>query len=394
MTKVQVIAGLSVAAVWATGQTVPSPSAGVSGESVPVVEKADVGGWRVSAGADYRFRFKTDMKMDAGRYNAAHAGFTTPRSDYPSRDEALGRVGTGTAADAGRRYDNGTVAPDSAGDGSTWNWAANNASQYHASDGTVTFDSLYGVTETQRGARSPGSVSDSTDMEGISLDLSREVWRKDEFALGVSLGGSYFPERNVLSARQSFAAGTYRSEVWRITDAYDVSGWGGVPPESTEGGGFGGPGALLPYVPASRTEVLDQTLANETIHGGAWADADLWLAEGRLCLTPEWDVTKRFALLGTMGLGLDYAHVSTRSGSWMAQDGKSEVRRSSNTDEQLIVQAILGLGVRFAVTDRIGISVMGEARLPRTEIDVEADPYKGEIEMGLWDIGTQVDYCF
>lgn len=393
MTKVRVITGLSAAAVWALGQTAPSPSAGGNAEAVPVVEKAEAGGWRLSAGADYRFRFKTELKMDTRRYNAAHS-VLKPQSAYPSRDEVLGRVGAGTGADAGREYDNGRVAPDSAGDGYTWNWAADSAAQYHASEGTVTFDSFYGVTESRSGARPVDSVSDSTDMGGLSLDLSRELWRKGDFSLGVSLGGSYFPERDLLSVRQSFAAGSSRSEVWRVTDTYDVSGWGGVPPENTEGGGFGGPGALLPYEPASRVEVLDQTPVNQTVGGGAWAEADMWLAEGRLCLTPEWSVSDRLALLGTVGVGLDYVSVSTHSGSWMTQNGKTDIRRTSDTDEKVIVQAILGLGARFAVTDRIGLSVMGEARLPRTEVDVEADPYEGEVEMGTWNLGTQVDYCF
>jgi hypothetical protein len=374
----------------------------VDGASVPLVKKEEAGKWRVSAGVDYRFRFKADVKMSTERYDAAFPPFVPPQNAYPTRDELLGRIGEGGAGDTQRDYDNGGVVRDSAwtgGDGRTWNWSADSAAQYDAASERLTFDGYYGVTEARIGSHETPGRSDSSEMAGVSVDFAREVWRGDTFRLSVSAGGSYFPERELLSVRQSFGAGSYRSEVWRITDTYDVSGWNGMVPDVNGAGGIGagtfdGPGPLIPFIPVSRTEGLDGVLADETFGGGAWAEADLWLAEGRLCLVPEWQALDRLSLFGTVGVSLGYVGVSTRSGSWMTQNTATAARRSSGSEEEWVVQAILGLGVRFAVTDRVGLSLLGEARLPGKDIDFNAAPYAGEIELGVWSAGVRADYCF
>jgi len=397
MTNMQIMAAVMVAAGTATAQTAfaPPSAATETAQNVPVVEKSEQGGWRVSGGLDYRFRFKTSLQMNAARYDAAHPPFTPPQMNLPSEAAVRAQIGMGTAADGRRDYgENGYVNPD---DGAlvlpdfTWDWAAGSASQYDAASGTVTFDSFYGVTESHIGARSASSVSDDADLAGVSLDIARELWRKGNFSLDVTLGGSYFPERSLLSARQSFAAGSYHSEVRKISDVYDASGWMGVPPSPL--GGNGGSGAMLPDDPLRRVDSLVSE-QDETFGGGAWADADLWLAEGRLCLMPKWQVFDRFSLLGNVGVAVEYVGISSHSGSWMSQNQTIDTRSSSFSDNEVIVQAILGLGARVAVTDRVGLSVMGEARLPRVTIDVEADPYEGEVELGTWSVGTQVDYCF
>lgn len=377
----------------------PEAAGGSNASPVPVMEKKESSEWRLSAGVDYRFRFKADMRMDASRYRAAFPLSAAPQNDYPSRDEVLERLGSGTDGDARRDYDNGFVAPDSAGGGITWNWAADSAAQYDAAAGTLTLDGYYGVTEGRLGSVSAPGIGDDTDLCGVSLDLARELWRDGRFSLAVSLGGSYLPERELLSARQSFGVGSYRSEVWRVRDTYDVSWWGGETPELNASGGLGsgtfdGPGPLIPYSPSSRTDEQVDVLADETVYGGAWVDADLWLAEGRLCLMPAWQVNDRLSLLGNLGLAVEYVEVTTRSGAWMSQNASQRSYRSSNSDGEWVVQAVLGVGARVALTDRVGLSFMGEARLPRTTIDIEADPYQGEVELGTWSVGTQVDYCF
>lgn len=375
------------------------PADGGGAQQVPVLEKKDAPEWRLSAGVDYRFRFKADLRMDAARYRSAFPSFAAPQNDYPSRDAVLERLGSGAEGDARRDYDNGFVAPDSGGGGITWNWSADSAAQYDAAAGTLAFDGIYGVTESRLGSVNAPGVGDDVDLCGVSLDLARELWRDGRFSLGVSLGGSYLPERELLSARQSFAAGSVRSEVWRVRDTYDVSWWGGETPEANVSGGLGsgtfdGPGPLIPYSPSSRTDEQVEVLADETFDGGAWVDADVWLAEGRACLTPEWQVLDRLSLLGNLGVAVEYVEVATRSGAWMSQNATQRSYRSSSSDGEWVVQAVLGVGARLAVTDRIGLSVMGEARLPRTTIDIEADPYEGEVELGTWSVGTQVDYCF
>lgn len=365
----------------------------VPGAEVPLKEKSNLSGWRVSVGADYRFRYKTNLRMQMDRYNAAHPPFDPPQNAYPSRNEVLGRIGDGSAADDGRVYDNGEIGPDSGGGGYTWNWAADGMSQYHGDSQTVTFDAYYGVTEAQIGARTAPGVSDDKDLMGLKLDVAKELWRDGRFSLGVALGFSYYPERSLAASRQNFAAGTYRSERWRITDSYDVSGWGGIPPESAAGGGFSGPDNLLPYVP-ERSEGLDSVLADETFQGGAWVDIDMWLVEGRICLTPEWQMLDRLALLGNLGVALGYADITARSGSWMNQNNVTDSRSYSDDERKVLAQAILGLGLRFAVTDQVGLSVMAEARLPRTTIDIDAGPYKGDIETSVLSAGAQLDYFF
>ena len=197
MTNMQVMAAVMVAAGAAAAQTAfAPPPAGKKEASVPVLEKADQGGWRVSAGLDYRFRFKTSLQMNTARYNAAHPPFDPPQNDYPSLAAVLGQIGNGTSADGDRDYTDGHVNPQDGAVGFpdyTWNWSADNASQYNAANNTVSFNSFYGVTEANIGARSAGAVKDDTDMAGVSLDFSRELWRKGDFSLAVSVGGSYFP---------------------------------------------------------------------------------------------------------------------------------------------------------------------------------------------------------
>ena len=399
MTNRQVITVLAVAAGWAMDQIVAA-SAPVAGESVPVMEKADQNLWRVSAGLDYRFRFKTDLRMNTGRYNAAHPPFTPPQNGGLSFDEVSAQVGNGTAADGRRVYADGYVDHSSLSGGFTFNWAANNISQYqevdpaHGGAATVTFSSNpYVVTEANIGARTANPISDDTDMAGVSLDVDRELWRKGDFSLGVSLGGSYFPKRTLISTSQSFAAGTYNSTEYTITDVYNVNSWAGDPPTIISGGGFGGPINDLPYVPEWRL-TQSRVLSDETFGGGAWVDADMWMAEGRLCLTPEWRVLDRFSLLGNLGVAVEYAGISSHSGSWMTENQEKDVHNTSNSQDELIVQAILGLGARYMVTEHVGLSLTGEARLPRTKIDIEADPYEGHVDLGIWSVGTQLDYAF
>lgn len=398
MTNMQVMAAVMMAAGTAAAQTAFAPPLAGTEASAPVLEKAEASGWRVSGGLDYRFRFKTSLQMNTARYNAAHPPFDAPQNDYPSRASVLGQIGNGTAADGTRNYDDGTVNPQDEALGFpdyTWNWSADSVAQYNAANNTVSFSSMYGVTEANVGARSASGLSDDTDLAGVSLDLARDVWRKGRFSLAVSLGGSYFPERTLLSARQNFAAGNYVSEVWQITDVYDVDYWGGNPPNPFRGGATALDGGyLLPDTPTRTIRLIDNLSSTETFGGGAWVDADLWMAEARLCLKPEWQVFDRFSLLGNVGVAVEYVGLSSRSGSWMTQNEVTVRRSSSSDDSEIVVQAILGLGARLAVTDRVGLSVMGEARLPRVTIDIDADPYEGEVELGTWSVGTQVDYCF
>ncbi len=367
-----------------------------------VPKESSSGGWRISAGLDYRFRYKTSLKMNTSKYNAAHPAFQPPQNNYPSRDEVIGNIGNGTAADGRRDYDNGFLDPSDSGthgaSDQTWNWAADEYSQYNSDNQSVSFDSYYGVTESSIGAINPGSVSDEKDMAGLSLDFGRTLWQNENFALGASVGFSYFPERTLLSAHQKFAAGSYRSEVWRITDTYNGN-WGTtvMPPNASGGlgnGTFNGPGPLLPDSPASRSDNLYQVLADETFEGGAWVESEMWLAELRFCLEPEWKASDRFSVLSNFGVAIEYADISTHSGSWMNQSGQMDRRSSSSSEEKWIIQGILGLGARYMVTDSLGVSLSGEARVPETEVDVDSSPYEGDVEFGTWSAGAQLDYFF
>ncbi len=344
-----------------------------------VLNEGSMNGWRVSVGLDYRFRYKTSLKMNTSKYNAAHPAFNPPQNNYPSRDDVLENIGDGSLTDGRRDYDNGYVDKDYAtdSDGLTENWGYDNSSQYDGANDQLSFDSFYGVTESSIGSRSPGSVSDEKDMAGLSSDFARTVWQNDDFTVGVSAGFSYFPERNLINANQKFAAGNYRSEVWQITDIYD-----------------GGGSWLLTYVPVMRNEGRSQILADETFDGGAWVDSDIWLAEMRLCVEPEWRATDRFSLLSNLGIAVAYAEVSSYSGSWMNQSGTINKQAHSSKDDKWIVQAIIGLGARYMITDNIGLSVSGEARVPETEMDVDASPYEGDVEFGTWSTGAQLDYFF
>ncbi len=387
-------AGVVFAQAQSTPESIPGAAAVDSGAFVEAGKGSD--GWKLLIGADYRFPFKTKMQMRTDRYDAAYPPFVPPQNMFRSRDEVLADIGNGDASDERRDYDNGYVAEDSAGGGYTWNWEADSTDQHDPAAETLTFDSFYGVTEAQIGARAADPVDDRTGMAGVSFDLSRDFWRSEDgrFSLAGSAGASYFPERSLLSARQSFAAGTYRSEVWRISDVYDVGNWGGNLPDVTVGGGYSGPNALLPFSPSDRSEGLYETLADETFDGGAWVKSEMWLVEGRLCLMPEWRLSERFSLLGNIGVAFGYARISSRSGSWMTQNTATAARAGSSRDDAFIVQAILGVGARYAFNDRIGLSLTGEARVPNKSVDITADPYEGEVELGTWSVGARIEYCF
>lgn len=347
--------------------------------------------WRVAVGVEYRFGIKSDMRVDAHRYDQAHPPFTPPPNHLPSQNAVLQQIGNSTIADGNRTYDDGHVNHDASVDGPlqvSQNWAATGNGQYDSADDTLNFHSLYGVETLNIGSHAPEGLNEENGQLGARLDFIRDLIKDDRFILKGVFGSSFMPRMDVFSARQNFVAGSYQYDTHQITDAYDVSSWGGVPPNPLQGSSS----SFLPFVP-SRTDITLNTV-NENFSGGAYADVDLWMTEARLALQPEYNVCNRCSLFGQVGLALSYLSVRSKSGSWMDQNGVTDLRAHSDRDGHLIAQALLSVGVRFDITERVGLSVIGETRLPEVHVDVDADPYTGDVVLGVATTAVTLDYSF
>ena len=347
--------------------------------------------WRVSVGVEYRFGVKSDMRVDAHRYDQAHPPFTPPPNNLPSQNAVLQQIGNGTIADGNRTYDDGHVNHDTSVDGPlqvSQDWSATGNGQYDSADDTLSFHSLYGVETLNIGSHAPEGLNEENGQLGARLDFIRDLIKDERFTLKGVFGGSLMPRMDVFSARQNFVAGSYQYDTHQITDEYDVSSWGGVSPNPLQGSSS----SFLPFVP-SRTDITLNTVS-ENFSGGAYADVDLWMTEARFALQPEYNVCNRCSLFGQVGLALSYLSVRSKSGSWMDQNGVTDLRVHSDREGHLIAQVLLSVGLRFDITERVGLSVIGETRLPEVHVDVDADPYAGDVVLGIATTAVTLDYSF
>ena len=339
--------------------------------------------WRVSAGVDARFRYKTSMHINGPRYYAQHPVPNPPAGI--SRNQALTAIGSGLGTDVRRDYDNGYVASDAstALTGTTQDWAANGVGQYD--NGTVSFSRDYVVSRPGGGV--PGGDSQYENMTGLALDLDRDILTYEKFALKGSIGATFLPSHKLFALRQNFDAGRY--ETWRFEDRYDASAWGGIFPDPLQGGGLG---SVLPYgVARTETELIGD---RQTYLGNAWVKSRMWAVEARFCLRPEYQLFERLTVLSTLGLGMTHMTITSSYGSSMDNNGVEQRLAGKEHRNVFLLEMILGAGLRFAITDNIGISCMSEYRWSPREVNMDAGSYDGTLNMSMVNIVTRLEYQF
>jgi hypothetical protein len=176
----------------------------------------------------------------------------------------LGGVGLASnpgiaARDEDHTYDDGYVLRDSAaGDGSTWNWGYQSASQVPGDD-TIQFHSTYSPAD--------GVLKDVSGDPHHGIELSYDRW------LGfLGRGGSWglhhtlnFADINIHPSRPTTAT------LVQTTDTYALMGV--IPPQAPYNGSFAGPGPLIDDLPQRSTA----SIANgASITGSHLVDASVY----------------------------------------------------------------------------------------------------------------------
>ncbi len=178
--------------------------------------------WWIEAGPVYRGGMR--MKITGQSYaqqlglHAAPAPLALP----PSVGQA-NVLGDRVYDDGYVKLDSGTLNPNSVGGaGNTWNWGYNQASQYNAQAGTLTFHKQGDIGYQT----SAGSSSTQKDLDGAGFQLSGgfKIYESGRWSVGLGLGlqGLWGVESKMSVRVFSDAAGRYAVEDKRnVADATD-----------------------------------------------------------------------------------------------------------------------------------------------------------------------------
>ena len=428
----------------------------------PVALERDEGAstaWRVSVGVRTAPSIKTKASLDipaaigrAGRLSSfgksssslttsTTAGSGTSSGSGRTKEEAL--AAAAQQSDGSYEFDNGFIKPDSAGyAGETWNWHFNSADAY--SDGTISGTTAFGTgdgsssTTTKRETRTSFSETTAPDFldssdetaTGFELELARELWSNDAFAVDLTIGWTYYDDVDVFqmagraytgraSSRTSSEKSTTTSgSSGMITTTFEVGGAFDLDystnPDGSIGGasfdgiptqeGWGTP--LLVYNPDTVSTTVTETGSGE---GGTTtsrsagksksrtrtvdvrSEGELSLQEIRLGLSPYWKVTEWLDVRANLGALFSYAEIETRTRIYA--DG-AETWRSSHTDDDWKVQVYAGLALAVKPKDWLEVSAGVDTRFPNRSVAFNDGIVSGSVELPKWDAFVAIGVRF
>ncbi|MBQ6925254.1 MAG: hypothetical protein IJQ73_11485, partial [Kiritimatiellae bacterium] len=372
----------------AAAAAIPSRDVSSREGEVDLRQEKEANPWRLSVGYEWRPAVKAKFQFVPGRYTAGKA--TAAGTSLPSQSAAESAASKGD-------YDDGYVHPDSGSstDGNTSSWSADSMSQYSASAETLTFSSSYGVSQASLKAPTAASGEEKEDLTGVTFDLSRDIWSNGAFTLRAAVGFSYLFEKEMVDFTHAFPLGSSYTSVRTITAVYDVSYWMGMVPPSLQNQGHGETGAVIPSKASQVTDNAGSGGGSSiTYNGGADFSLDYQMMELRLALEPEYAFADWLALYGQLGVALGRGKASWETSSWFSSNGSRRNYTASGEEEDTFVQGFAGIGLRIMPLENLGVSVFGDYRFGKGELDVEANPYVGTLETGVLRYGAALTLAF
>ena len=142
--------------------------------------------WWFDAGPVYRGGMRMNITGQSYAQQLGLHAVPAPMVAPPSAGQS-GVLGDRVYDDGYVKLDSGTLNPNSVGGaGNTWNWGYNQASQYNAQAGTLTFHKQGDVGYQT----SAGSSSTAKDLDGAGIQLSGgfRIYESGRWSVGLGLG--------------------------------------------------------------------------------------------------------------------------------------------------------------------------------------------------------------
>jgi hypothetical protein len=318
-------------------------------------------------------------------------------------------LGIGTpGAYADRTYANGYVGlspstgnPAAIDPNTTWNWGYNNASQYDAAAGRLSFfkQGVPGYTPTLN-----SSLSGDDTMLGKGIELSAGVRLKESgkwsFNLGLGFQGTW-------GANANLNGSTYAERIGRVdvTDRYDVSG---IPaaafPAAGHHGTYNGPFdpaatppyTIIPNLPARDRQTVD---LGWTAQNSVNLDVDMALYEIALNPSISFAATKRLSLCLTPKISLNIMDVSAnRSENFYQTQGGVNTTQNQWSDSASKTQVAFGLGATFGANYDLGkgwyTGVFGGYEWVMEKVEIAAGPNQVTVDASGWVAGVTFGKTF
>jgi len=367
------------------------------------------GGWRVSGGAVYNSPIRTRLNFNPGHLRPA---YSTSGGASKSEAEAEAEAkGTYDARTGKTTYPNGAwFAPDESGD-TRYTWNGNIPSgSYSSGDKTFSLGRSYYSGGTEEGYSwsriAQGYDSDSSGMPGVNIELSRELYRNDQYHFGIDLafGVAWFIRNDAFrtgysgyeAGRETSVdkSGYYESTVAAPDRLPDSSDWYWNDNGSYGRGGYdtgfnGGPVFDLNTIKTTGYSTGSGESSTKSCYGAMRVNGDYQQLELMLLARPYYDITEWLRVVGTIGLVV--SRDSFNTDVWMTDNGYSY---HHNTDHsQWDCYGITGLGAMLRYEDfTLGFDFL--ARFLARDLDID-DPYvSGDIERSAWMLRVMLGYEF
>ena len=337
----------------------------------------------------------------------------------PALSGAAGLTYPDNSSPVARQFDDGYVRPDIwTGDagvpgdrrGMTWNWGANNPSQYNYDDGihpTLTFHKDRG--EYVGGAYSVSSTKSDDDpsTEGIEVKASRLLYSwtdgsgasngpNPKVILDVSwiFGLAYFPSTQQKSRRTAGQDVYNLSETYTYSDYYGTAAGGSYPPlqlpYSGTAGSVGGSdaGPLIPVTPES--SALGAAYAG-SLRDTVEIKSKLWRLRGETGVEFAKPLTDRLDVYVAPQIVLEFIDLSAKRNETVTSGsaGTAVASRSDSAHKMTVMPGALltaGADYRFNEDWYAGASVGWEWLVDDPSMRVGSDRIKYDLDGGEFSL--------
>ena len=373
------------------------------------------GGWRLTAGAVYNSPVRTNVRFSPRSLRpASRATSGTGVTSDEAKAKALGVTDpvTGRKVFPSGAWYNPNAA-DLNGEGTWEMYIPNGRRALRGSGADAAFslgEASYGETIAEYApANIPcGYASDESAMPGINVELSRELYRHDEYGFGLDLafGVSYFFRNDAFKGDYGYLAGRDRSSTeggsfegridaverslspehwdWNDDGSY---GHGGMP--DMDGlGGIGGPVFDIGSIAAVNHPGVSSFGSSDRM-GAMYMRGDYRQLEFLLSARPYYDVTDWLRVIGTIGLAVSRDEMDF---DFLMSDNGYHYRKAHDVS-QWNVYGIAGLGAMLRYEDfTLGFDFL--ARFLDDDITVDERYVHGTIERGRWMFRLMLGYEF
>ena len=378
-------------------------------------------GWRFEAGPAVRLGM--DMEISGSTFSqqtsAAMDKFIRTPETFGNR---AGISPTDISSYADRTFDDGFVFLDPSTvdfGGDTWNWGYQDASQYDASAGTLTFTLRQdlGTAGTSSGETTVDTVHDGglglhdeLNGVGVSLSVERDLIVREYDRLSIAAGVVGLWGLNSKMEASTLEANVQNSqEISTIAQSgqyiyvYDLLGV--VPPSAPYAGTYEGPGPLIPNRPSSvefvdssstrtrRTESTSYRLSNQSSFEVDAAIYEGWLGP-RLALKAG--STVEILLTPYVSLSLvDGEMDQTERLEAIHADGSVEILdqwRQTSSEQTVLVGFGAQGGLRWCPTDRLTFAASGGYEWVPQEFEVDAGPNRFTLDISGFQASLEIGW--